>query len=291
MKAGGVRISTVFGGPGAQGNVTATVFSDVAPKPDLARDIASTLTFPETGFVWPAGKENGTYNLMSQSPFEELSYCTQTMLAAAEWLLSGGGADAARIKPVGTQKCEIITRDESEPTIFWASTAAVPPQVIEVAEISPLLPIPLAGPFPLMRIVCGRTRLVQQINSLEQLYELAPTPDNILAVCKGYDCQGLVVFYSSDAERIHVRVFTTSLGGAEDLGTGGAAAAMAAYLESAGSPLGCGAPAVIEQGTQAIGKGQLFLRVSPSGIFIGGRVCPVLGGHFLGQPEKLGSDR
>ncbi|EJC71123.1 putative epimerase, PhzC/PhzF [Rhizobium leguminosarum bv. viciae WSM1455] len=291
MKAGHVRVSTVFGGPGARGNLTATVFCDTAPNPDLARDLASTLTFPETGFLWPAGKANRSYNLMSQSPLEELSYCTQTLLAAGEWLQSGKDPGAARIKQVRTQKGEIIIRDENDPTVFWTSTTAVTPRVIDVFEISPLWPPPLTGSYPLMRIACGRTRLVQQFNSLEQLYELAPTPDDILAVCKVYECQGLSVFYRGQAEHIHARVFTTSLGGAEDLGTGGAAVAMAAYLESTGSPLGCGAHVVIEQGALAIGKGQIFLRVASSGVFIGGRVTPVLDGQLLGSSAKLGNDR
>jgi len=79
----------------------------------------------------------------------------------------------------------------------------------------------LAGPVAVTGI--GRRRLYGPLHVTGDLYSLLVPRGTVLEICAGYQLTGICFFVVVSPARIALRVFTTSLDGAEDAATGGAA--------------------------------------------------------------------
>ena len=209
----------VFGLGGRGGNETAIV----SPAPAAASDmqaIATELGVPDTAFV--LALEPGELTLRTFSPRGEVALCIQTSLAAAvaaaapleeEWTVrhaAGGEVRVRREDWAGTDR-------------VWARFARLP----EAPEPLPGLSLRLGSEA--VRMGGERPRIAVEVPTAAALAKLAPTPAEVLGVCEEEGVYGLV-FYVLSEHGAQVRVFTTSLAGAEDSGTGGAVAGVGRLL-------------------------------------------------------------
>lgn len=85
----------------------------------------------------------------------------------------------------------------------------------------------LAGPIAVAGI--GRRRLHVPLASTGDLYSIVLPRATVLEICAAYQLTGICLFVVINPARIAMRVFTTSLDGAEDAATGGAALGLLGY--------------------------------------------------------------
>src|SRR5882762_3973301 len=74
-------LTRVFHGPGVDGNLTGIVVGPVPPERERCQAVATELGLPDTAFVDLSAEAPPL--LLSFSAREELSFCTQSLLASA----------------------------------------------------------------------------------------------------------------------------------------------------------------------------------------------------------------
>jgi predicted PhzF superfamily epimerase YddE/YHI9 len=209
----------VFGLGGRGGNETAIV----TPAPAAAADmqaIATELGVPDTAFV--LALEPGVLTLRTFSPLGEVALCIQTSLAAVVAAAAPLGEEWA-VRHAGGGEVRVRREDWAGTDRVWVRFAELP----EAPEPLPGLSLRLGAEA--VRMGGERPRIAVEVPTAAALAKLAPSPDEVLGVCAEERVEGLV-FYVLAGHGAQVRVFTTSLGGAEDSGTGGAVAGVGRLL-------------------------------------------------------------
>ncbi|WP_100444829.1 PhzF family phenazine biosynthesis protein [Glycomyces xiaoerkulensis] len=105
-------------------------------------------------------------------------------------------------------------------------------------------------------------------------------PEQVLAACRETGTHGVVLWSAAGAGRLRVRVFTTSLGGAEDTATGGAVLGVARLLGADGARgeyLALQGPGDVER------QGHLRIRIGDDGVLLGGEVLALMSGELRAQ--------
>ena len=273
-----VFLARVFHRESMQGNLTGVVVCPEPPSPGDCRYIARRLGFPDTCFVWRG--ESGNWIHRTFSPFEELCFCTQTLLAGAATLQEMAGPGGCSFETaVGAA---VVHRDEG---LYWIR------QEVEAAR-------PLEDRSVLSRLGLGegllagepavtggaRPRLYIPLPSPDALYRLTLSPETVLKICREQGLKGLCFFAVVDGGLIALRVFTTSLGGGEDAATGGAALGLIGYHRF--RSLGLSGRVRVEQGQAETEKrGCLRLRWSPASpsVWLGSPVDVLVRGTLVGS--------
>ena len=86
----------VFHNESIPGNLTGVVNCESPPDPRDCQSIASRLGLPDTCFVWKDFSGNLLHRTFS--PYEELTFCTQTLLASAAALEVTNDSDVFRFE-------------------------------------------------------------------------------------------------------------------------------------------------------------------------------------------------
>jgi Phenazine biosynthesis-like protein len=79
-----IYLAKVFHHDSIPGNLTGVVVCPSPPRPRDCRFVARRLGLPDTCFVWKGGSGNWMHRTFS--PYEELTFCTQTLLTGAATL-------------------------------------------------------------------------------------------------------------------------------------------------------------------------------------------------------------
>ncbi len=272
-----------FVGAGALGSPTAIVLPQGRrPLTDAdCQGLAARIGLADTAFLEPQPRPDpARWRARFFSPREQLSVCFQALISSAAVLrrrdpelagrelsfLCGGGA------------LSVSTREELEWVRIGRDGVAVP-----ALDPSPVLDAHLpatatatatataAAPSRVV-VVGGRARAYRLLADEGALLALELAPAAALRLLTALEAAGLCLVAPAGSGRLRLRVFTRSLGGREDVSTGGAVAGLAAFLREAGV-----APAsrrwLVEQGRGAAEqRGVLALDEDGAGILVGGRV-------------------
>ena len=74
-------LARVYYKDGISGNLTGVILNDTPLTPHELQATATRLFLPDTAFAWPGS--DGILIHRSYSPYEELQFCTQALLATA----------------------------------------------------------------------------------------------------------------------------------------------------------------------------------------------------------------
>jgi predicted PhzF superfamily epimerase YddE/YHI9 len=284
VRVGELHQLRVFAGAEALGNVTGVVaVAGQADKKWMA-GVSARLGYPDTAFVHLPGVTRRRFGVDSFSPFEELRICTQTLLAARSVLAAAGLIDDADEVTADVAAGPVLMRRVAqEPGITYV---LLPGGEAGARSASAPLP-PSLGPAgdslrPLV-VSAGRDRLYCTVPA-GRLDAVELSPQAVLAYCRAERVRGICLTSGgADGSGARLRVFTTSLGGAEDVSTGGAAIGLVRYWESAGTPLPAGSACWVGQGCGGPQrKAELRVRHFDDGaVGVGGRVEPTAVGRLL----------
>lgn len=256
----------VFGDGTSGGNHTAIVGPGAVPDPAA---MARRLAIPDTAVV--DAVDDGQVSLRTFSPVEELAQCIQTSLAAVVALELPDG----RSHDVRHRRGEPL-RVEREGTVVWVHEQS---SGLEIAgsgvELPPWLADQLVGTRA-ERTAQARPRLLVRCSNIDQVEGAVVERSAVRALCVSEAVNGLVLF-ARDGQTVRVRVFTTSLDGAEDIATGGAVLAVGAALRREGVT---GELAVRQGGPAPEAQGHMRLRIDQE-VALGGQVLTLARGQLV----------
>ena len=260
-----------------QGNITPVLISNENILPETCQQIATKLGMSDTAFLL-SSSNHASPLLLSFSPYEELRFCTQTLLATACVLHAKHGRNSHYLL---TKNGTVHLNAEKE-NIWWVSTQLQPTQ--EASDfLSQLKYLNISaeciqGDAYVTGV--GRQRLYIPIKSSEELHQIQLGRKQVMTFCTNYNLTGICLFVIHDSHKIEQRVFTTSLGGAEDAATGGAALGLLCCSRLRDCK---NLKILVEQGQlETTQRGHLFIRVSHQAGYgeIGGRVEILSKGNF-----------
>ncbi len=261
----------VFGtAEGRGGNHTAVLPPGPASAPDADRAaIAAALDVPDTGFV--LDDAFGTVLMRTFSPVEELAQCLQTSLAAVVALDLPEGV-AHRVRHAEGEELRVYRQGP----VCWArQDAGARPRL----EPTPWPAFVAADPAPDREPVIirqARSRVHLGCADADRLDVLEIGAAEVLALCAATGTNGLVLSAPLRPGVLRVRVFTTSLAGAEDAATGGAVQGVGrieAEHGVRGDLLAIQGPGAPER------RSHLHLRLAgPDAVELGGRVLSLARG-------------
>jgi PhzF family phenazine biosynthesis protein len=282
MRAGDVHQLRVFVGDGALGNTTGVVGIGPGAERRAMAERARLLGYPDTAFVAVA---RSAVRVDSFSPFEEVRFCTQTLLATEAVLRAAGtiapGEPLLTRTPAGIVRV-VRHHDESGDPVAYVD---LPEGDITTRALRGRPPVPdallLAAPLV---VTTGRTRAYCLLPH-QEIESVTPSPDTIRAFCAEEGISGLCLTARRPAGGARLRVFTMSLDGAEDAATGGAAGGVPVYWQQLGITSGAAAWTVHQGFASPQTRGELRVRSLETGGFaVGGRVVPVSAGRLLPGP-------
>lgn len=249
-----VSVFSVFGGEGAGGNATGVVVLARQPHPSAAQEFAARLGVSDTVFLWQNGPR---WNARFFSPFEELAVCYQALLAGAEAV---GAPRSEFICGHDASPCALLV--EREAGQWWVRTPAT-----AVKRRGSL-----KTPFGLGEVIdTGRTRVYLRVDSVG-FETMQWSAADALAWLTAQSLSGLCLVDAATPTRPRLRVFTTSLRGAEDIATGGAVVALPEFL-------GVSMRLDVEQGQGAPShRGRLVVQGSGPLRSVSGQVVPMVDG-------------
>ncbi|GGK17551.1 hypothetical protein GCM10010965_08250 [Caldalkalibacillus thermarum] len=273
----------VFHNESIPGNLTGVVNCDLPPNPRDCQSIASRLGLPDTCFVWKGFSGNLLHRTFS--PYEELTFCTQTLLASAAALEVTNDSDVFRFETaVGSVT---VLRDGK---YYWVKSVVEKVRPLEDLSVLPLLGLDeqmLNGELGITGV--GRQRLYIPLRSQEVLYSITLSSGTIMHVCQMYGLHGICFFTVVDSGHVALRVFTTSLKGGEDAATGGAAIGLIGYNRF--QHLGLAEVVRVDQGhIESEKRGCMFIRhdSSTNQVLLGSFVDVLLRGNLVGTERGVG---
>lgn len=268
-----VYLARVFHRESMPGNLTGVVVCPSPPRPRDCQFVARRLGLPDTCFVWKSASGNWMHRTFS--PYEELTFCTQTLLAGAACLQAGKDCPfETAIGPV------TVHRDEGQ---YWIRQDVDKARRLKDRSVLHRLGLEeqLLGGEPAVTGV-GRQRLYIPLRSPGILYRLTFSSEIILRECRRHGWTGLCFFALMDEGHVALRVFTTSLKGGEDAATGGAALGLIGYHRF--QSLGLSERVRVEQGPAGSEKrGCIRLRWSSSSpsVWLGSPVDVLMRGTLV----------
>jgi len=275
-------LTRVFHAPGIDGNLTGIVVGPVPDERERCQAVATELGLPDTAFVDLAAEPPPL--LLSFSAREELSFCTQSLLAAT---MIGSLRGSGRTADFRT-KLNTVSVSDGPDEVWWvtaepeAATLLEPDAAAAALRTLDLDPALLSGQVTITGL--GRRRLYCPIGSLAALHAQVVTPERVKRVCADHGLNGVCLFTRQSADQVASRVFTTSLGGSEASATGGAALGLLGCDRLLGLDL---AETVrVEQGQAGSQlRGCLFARRQGEQAQLGGHVKVLTQGSLFGRAD------
>ncbi|AKC38481.1 Predicted epimerase, PhzC/PhzF homolog [Mycolicibacterium phlei] len=248
------------------GNHTVVLNPGAVTDPAVA---AQRLGVPDTAVV-VSSDERGVL-LRTFSPVEELGQCVQTSLASivALDLPSGRSHD---VRHLTTEPLQV----EREGDLVWAHSGSTDADSHEEASTTPRWLVEQIGHADAVRVGGTRPRLLVRCDDINALSGAVVPAVAVRNLCTESRLNGLVIFGVHEAG-VRVRVFTTSLAGAEDTATGGAVMSVASLLRREGVRAEI---AVRQGGTDLTQHGHLRLRIDDR-IALGGAVLTLARGRAV----------
>lgn len=278
-------LARVYYNDGISGNLTGVILRDTPLAPEHLQATATRLSLPDTAFAWPG--PDGIPIHRSYSPYEELRFCTQALLATAAVQAALQGSSTGSFQ-YDTRVGRIPVWAEQE-GLWWLQATPDParafPDTTEVLRRLGLDERMMADPIAVTGV--GRRRLYIPLGSTYDLYSVAMARGAVMQTCMDYQLTGVCLFVVVNPARIALRVFTTSLGGAEDAATGGAALGILGYDRL--HPLHLEEVITVEQGhVDRPQRGCLFIQRPVSGheARLGGFVDALMRGTLRGQADS-----
>lgn len=271
----------VFTGEEALGNVTGVVHVSAGEQREYMAEWAAMLGYPDAAFVCGEGPD---VRVDSFSPFEELRFCTQTVLAAEAVLRRSGaipdGACLTAQTPAGRVR---VTRHGDE-------VAYVDLPEGDVAVRPPRTALPVDDAMCPLVLDTGRPRLYCAVAE-EAIESVVLSADVVRALCAAEGVKGICLTARRAADgAARLRVFTLSLNGAEDASTGGAAGGVALYWEHIGVPYDLPVLTVYQGYGGAQTRGVLRVRRLGGGaVAVGGSVVFVAHGALAHGHQETSS--
>jgi len=170
-----VYLARVFHRESMPGNLTGVVVCPSPPRPRDCQFVARRLGLPDTCFVWKSASGNWMHRTFS--PYEELTFCTQTLLAGAACLQAGKDCPfETAIGPV------TVHRDEGQ---YWIRQDVDKARRLKDRSVLHRLGLEeqLLGGEPAVTGV-GRQRLYIPLRSPGILYRLTFSSEIILRECR-----------------------------------------------------------------------------------------------------------
>lgn len=285
-----VWLYQVYGSSVASGNPTGIVLCRDAWSHEEMQRVASRLGYPDTGFVTLAGD---SISMLSFSPTEELAFCSQTTLALGAMLVRTGLIGDWHQVQVKCAAGDVTLERAAAAGRFWAHLT-IPQDIARVdsSALRNLLRLREVECGPQFVIGFGRRRAYMSVPSASRLYSLAPSPVDVMEYCRSAGVNGICVFVE-EAGLIKIRIFTTSLLGAEDASTGGAVAALPLYFEALNEE-SSEAAWLVDQGSGApTNRGRLYLRrlKGRGNVAVGGDTAPTSSGRLDVEARREFQDR
>jgi len=242
------------------GNPVAVVIGGESLEPAAMQRIACWTNLSETTFLLPS--KLADYRLRIFTPRQELPFAGHPTIGAAHAALESGFI--SRKKKI-TQECGagIIDLAVEEQGIFLKAPEA---KLVTIAER-----LPFAS--ALVRVDVGPVWIVGELPDARSLAGLQPDMAAIAAFTNAHKATGVTLFAPSGEREtaIHVRSFAPAHGINEDPVCGSGNISVAAYLRFFKRLNSIGNPYAARQGMQLGRDGRVSVRVSESGIEIGGR--------------------
>ncbi|PJZ84029.1 PhzF family phenazine biosynthesis protein [Leptospira harrisiae] len=249
-----------FVGQEAGGNPTCVILDDFDEVTRSRASVARALRAPDTAFIKRA---SAGLTIKFFSPLEgEMSFCGQGFIAADAVL-----RQATKVAgPI-----EFLTTDGNVRTFAEPGDGAL--SWFEILKSQIRID---SGPRHLGHIVdSGRRRAFLQVDSAE-LENLNLDSSEVIRTCTEYNIKGLCFYAYERRDVLRLRVFTVSLGGREDISTGGAVAGLAPLIPSG--------KWLVQQGSgHFLNRGELRLNnnIETDSISVGGCVEFVAQGNLL----------
>lgn len=272
----------VYCSESARGSPTGVVFPGKDLTSDQYQATASSLGYPDTVFLTPS-PDNSEWSARSFSPAQELSLCTQALIAGFR-VLQHRNAISSPTHILFRTPSGLIEVNELIPERKDVAWLVGPYRVLDRRiSKSPLAAIEELASAEEIVIDTGRTRLFRELPDAERLTALALHPTQVIDYCAAEEIQGICLFARTGERELRMRVFTTSLDGGEDIATGGAVMGLLPYLQMKGARVleGCW---TIHQGFGARHqRGTLFTtrHSEPGMAVVGGRHRFVAKGTLL----------
>jgi predicted PhzF superfamily epimerase YddE/YHI9 len=267
---GGAWWGRVFSRGVSGGNHTVVVLPGT-PVADPAAT-AAALGVPDTAFV--TALDSGSVVLRTFSPVEELAQCLQTSLAVLT-ALDVPDRVPWRVRHEGGEQLVV----HREGPVSWARHEVAGPPGLEETEwpgFAGVKPVATARAVILRQ---ARSRIHLRCADAGRLAAARIRAEDVLQLCSRTRTGGLVLSAPEGPGEWRVRVFTTSLAGAEDSATGGAVLGVGT-LEALDGLRG---DVQVRQGPpEAARQGHLRLRVGDDGhVLLGGTVMSLLHGKLI----------
>lgn len=224
----------------ARGSPTGVVFPGDNLSADQYQATAAALGYPDTVLLTPCPSDP-EWSARSFSPAQELSLCTQALIAAFRVLQERRGAGTVSQIIFRTPSGPIVV-SELVPERKDVAWLVGPYRVLDrrVSE-SPLAAIDARDTATEILIDTGRIRLFRELSDTRQLSAATLDPARVMDYCCAEKIDGICLFTRTGERNVRMRVFTTSLDGREDISTGGAVMGLLPYLQrrDSNASVGC----------------------------------------------------
>jgi len=268
----------VFNSEVASGSPTAVIFPPAPLTAEQCMRIAGAIGVPDTVFLVPCAGE-AEWSARFFSAAEELSVCTQSLIAAHRVLDRRRSGTPSPVNRFQTRSGPItVSVEPNLPDVAW---------VTGPFRVLPRRPrrSPLHGSAPEILVDTGRTRLFHRVDNVEALAAVKLEPEEVMAWCRGEQASGICIFAKTGLREIAMRAFTTSLDGAEDISTGGAAMGLLPCLAAFDPKTRVGQEIwTVNQGCGPLHRrGTMVVRMAPGEnlVAVGGRHLFVSRGEIL----------
>ena len=249
-----------------KGNPAAVFLLESARDDSWLQAVAEEINLPETAFLLPKGHD---YQLRWFTPTTEVDLCGHATIASAHILYEFGYYDFEETINFHTRS-GIITSTFNRGTI----ELDMPRLNVKATPMPEGLP-KILGTEPVATLVSDAKTLIAEMPTSEHIRNFSPNFDEI----ENLDFEGLAITALSDDPRFDFisRYFSPRAGIPEDPVTGMAHCALGPYWEAKLGKSNLHAYQASARG------GEVWLRVTPNRVFVGGKAVTVLAGEMLRQ--------
>ncbi|MEW5794911.1 MAG: PhzF family phenazine biosynthesis isomerase [Candidatus Zixiibacteriota bacterium] len=264
-----------------EGNPTGVVYADHSLETDLMQRLANELSLPDTIFLLPGSRPDLLFTSRTFTPYQELEICGQGLVGAVYALMEDRDIlSGQHTVETAIGNREVVIERHDSLSVFCSLGR---PTITELPsdqrlQIGELLGRTRIKPDMMAFVDLGRKRLILDVRHSElERVDLARA--QVIAICRTLGITEVVLCaYGNDQPPlVRSHHFTTSLLGAEDAVTGGAAGAILAFYRHAGESID---QLRIHQGDFATRGGLVIARFNPSDneIQIGGDAVKIADG-------------
>jgi PhzF family phenazine biosynthesis protein len=272
----------VFTSRPLSGNAAAIVFDADGLDGATMQAIARETNLSETVFVL-APYEGGDYRARIFTTRREIAFAVHPTIAAAHAVAEQRGLASGGL----VQECDIglvpVARGQDVPG--WAARVPEPrfsPVDLDRFEAADCLGLAHdhISVRPIERVATGPHWIMIELTSPDALSRLDRDHRAMARVSRRCEAVGFTVFVRNPAPGVdaHLRAFAPAEGIFEDPVCGSCAGSLAALLSRDDPHAGRAAPFLFEQGREIGRPGQLYARVRPDGLVVGGEAVSVLRG-------------